>query len=220
MMPSRISACAVLLGLFLATGCGDPNAQWIAQLQSSDVAVRRNAVRALSLNDHAEQPVIITVTLLTTDSDVEVKSLAIHALGHFGKSAASSLPPLIVALRDSDPHVRLLAALAIQEIDPKNPAFVPVLIAAMRAGDGRVLLDVAAMGAAGAWAVPTLIELLAHPLPQVRALAAQTLGRIGPPAAAAKTALDVATHDSNPAVQQAAHTALDRIHSESATATK
>jgi HEAT repeat protein len=157
----------------------------------------------------------MAVTQLTTDSDAEAKSLAIHALGHFGKSAAPSLPALIVALRDPDPHVRILAALAIQKIDPQNSAFVPILTAAMRAGDGRVLLDVGAMGAAGAWAVPTLIDLLGHPLPQIRALAAQTLGRIGPSAAAAKPSLVQATHDSNPAVQQAAHTALDRIHSES-----
>ena len=52
-------------------------------------------------------------------------------------------------------------------------------------------------------------------MPQFRALAAQTLGRIGPLAAAAKSSLEQATHDSNLAVQQAAHTALDRIHSES-----
>lgn len=131
-MPSRIPTGVVLLGLFFLNGCGDPDTQVIAQLQSPDVAIRREAVRLLSQKDHVEQRVIVAVTPLTTDSDAEVKNLAIHALGQFGKSAASSLPALIIALRDSDPHVRILAALTIQKIDPKNSAFVPILTTAMR----------------------------------------------------------------------------------------
>ncbi len=101
--------------------------------------------------------------------------------------------------------------MAIQKIDPNERDFVPVLIAAMRGGDGRVMLAVGALGKDGAWAVPTLVELLSHQTPQVRALAAQTLGRIGPAAAAAKAALERAAHDQNPAVQQAAMEALERV---------
>jgi HEAT repeat protein len=151
-----------------------------------------------------------------TDQNVQVRTLAINALGSFGKPAASSLPALTTALHDANPAVQIRAALAIAKIDPKNPAFIPVLKSAMQAGDGKVLLEVGAMGRDAAWATPTLIELLGHPLPQVRALAAQTLGRIGSPATAtAKAALQQATHDPNLAVQHAAQAALERIQSES-----
>ncbi|HEY2759597.1 MAG TPA: HEAT repeat domain-containing protein [Pirellulales bacterium] len=220
-MPSRAAYWALLINLCgWAVGCGaDPDGQSIAQLQSADVEARRAAARALAQNGHSENRVIVALTKAAADRDAEVKSLAIGALGRIGKSAASSLPALTANLQDPQPAVRLSAALAIQKIEPKSSAFVPVLIGAMRAGDGHVLLDVGAMGKDGAWAVPTLIELLAHPLPQVRALAAQTLGRIGPPAAAAKPALQRATHDSNPAVGQAAHRAIERIQNESAGAT-
>ena len=99
--------------------------------------------------------------------------------------------------------VRVRAALAIQKIDPKNVSFVPVLAGAMRSGDGRVLLAVGAMGAEAAWAVPTLVGLLSHESAQMRALAAQTLGRIGPAASEAKAALQRTLRDSNVAVQDA-----------------
>ena len=46
---------------------------------------------------------------------------------------------------------------------------------------------------------------------KVRALAARTLGRIGPAASAAKTRLEAARRDSNAAVQTAAKDALNRI---------
>jgi HEAT repeat protein len=216
-MPSRVAYWVLLIGVCGWTiGCGaDPVDQWIAQLQSADVETRRAAARALTQKNQAEDRVMVALAKAAADHDTEVKSLAIGALGRIGKPAASSLPALVAALQDSESSVRLSAALAIQKIDPKNSAFVPALTAAMRAGDGRVLLDVGAMGAGAVWAVPTLIDLLAHPLPQVRALAAQTLGRIGPAAAAAKPALQQATRDSNLAVQQAARAALDQIKSES-----
>jgi HEAT repeat protein len=88
---------------------------------------------------------------------------------------------------------------------------VPVLAAAMRGGDGRVMLQVGCMGAEAEWAVSTLIELLSHESPQLRALAARTLGQIGPAASAAAPALERATKDPNGAVQGAAKAALDRI---------
>ena len=81
----------------------------------------------------------------------------------------------------------------------------------MREGDGRTLLAIGAMGADAAWAVPTLVGLLSHSAPQVRALAARTLGRIGPAAIESKTTLEAAQRDSNPAVKSAAKDALKRL---------
>jgi HEAT repeat protein len=197
------------LWIWLAfAGCNDPVASSIAQLQSSDVEVRRAAARTLGEQKNLDIRAAAELTKTVADSDMEIRWLSIDDLAKIGPAAASSLPALVKALDDSDAAVRLRAALAIQEIDPKNPDFPRVLIAEMHAGNGRVLLDVGAMGKDAAWAVPTLIELLSHQSPKVRALAAQALGRIGPTSSDAKFALQRAASDPNPAVQSAAREAI------------
>jgi HEAT repeat protein len=143
-----------------------------------------------------------------------------NALGKIGPAAASSLPALTAALQDPEASLRLGAALAIEKIDPKNPSFVPVLVGAMRAGDGRILLEVGAMGKEGAWAVPTLIGLLSHESAKVRALAAQTLGRIGLTTSDAMAALQQTLRDPNVAVQGVAKEALNRLHPQTAGPTR
>jgi len=82
------------------------------------------------------------------------------------------------------------------------------------------MLAVGGMGQDAAWAVPTLVTLLSHQQVQIRALAARTLGRIGPPAGNAKAALEKATQDPNATVKKAALDALARIQSHSASAAK
>jgi len=205
--------CQPLFGLcLLFAGCGaNPTDKAISQLQSSDVEVRRAAARALGEQAVRDARAVQAVTKAVADSDKEVRWLSIDDLAKIGPPAASSLPAVIKALDDADAAVRLRAALAIQKIDPKNPNFPRVLIAEMRAGNGRVLLDVGAMGKDAAWAVPTLMELLSHQSPKVRALAAQALGRIGPASSDAQTALQRAAADPNPAVQSAAREALRSI---------
>jgi HEAT repeat protein len=183
----------------------------IAQLESVDATMRRAAARELGERSEAEERVIAALTQRVADADAEVRHEAIRALGRRGRAAKSSVPVLEKSLDDADARVRVRAALAIQQIDPQNRTFVPVLAGAMRGGDGRVLLEVGAMGEEAAWAVPALVGLLSHELPQMRALAAQTLGRIGPAADRAVGALERATQDPNVAVQGAARDALDRI---------
>jgi HEAT repeat protein len=117
----------------------------------------------------------------------------------------------MTALADSEKEVRMRAAFALHRIDPNDRSFEPVLVSAMRKGDGKTLLEVGAMGADAAWAVPTLAGLLAHPSPQVRVLAANGLGRIGPAANSTRTALQGALNDPNAAVRRAAQSAMERI---------
>jgi HEAT repeat protein len=205
------------LNLFVAAltlvvaGCASERDKLIAQLQSSDVETRRAAARALGQESEADERVVDALTNSVDDDDAEVRRLSIDALGNFGASANASLPALTGALSDSEPAIGLRAALAIQKIEPANSESQPVLIAAMHRGDGRILLEVGAMGEKAEWAVPTISALLAHEAPQMRALAAQTLGRIGPPARGAESALRRATTDANAAVQEAARAALNRL---------
>jgi hypothetical protein len=215
LVPRDVPAYTVLFLLSASIlplcGCGDPVDKLIAQLNSSDVQIRRDAVRAIRETKNVDDRVLAALTKCITDSDPEVKTICIGGLGEIGAAAKSSTPALETALKDGEQQVRVKAALAIQKIDPQNRSFVPVLVNEMRSGDGRLMLQIGALGADAAWAVPTLIGLLSHESPPMRALAARTLGQIGPPATSAKTALHQATRDTNAAVQGAARAALSRV---------
>jgi vesicle coat complex subunit len=202
-----------LLGFCLAlAGCGrDPVADLAARLQDPNVEVRRAAVEALGQQPVSDVRVIDSLTRCIGDNDGEVRYGSIAAVGRIGPPAKSSLPALKSALQDVEPTIRQRAALSIARIDPLEPSFIPVLVGAMRDGDGRVLLEIASMGAEAAWAVPTLTGLLSHQSPKVRALAASALGGIGSPAASAKPALQQASRDSNAIVKTAAREALQKI---------
>jgi HEAT repeat protein len=206
-------------GLWLATvGCsGDPVGELIAQLSNPDVVMRRAAALALGKRAEADERVVAALAGGVADDDAEVRGLSIDALGARGSAARSSLPALASALQEAEPGLRVRAALAMQHIDPSNADSRPVIIEAMRTADGRVLRKVGAMGQDAAWAVPTLVGLLSHELAAVRALAAETLGRIGPAAdPSAAAALRRSLQDANAAVQGAARDALERIQRNSA----
>jgi HEAT repeat protein len=217
-MSISVSRSPAWVGLYLLLfGCHhDSDSELIAQLQSPSADSRRAAARSLGEQPVFEPRFVDALTTAVTDQDAEVRRLSIGALGKFGPAAQSSLPALTAALQDPELGVRLKAALAIPKIDRKNSSFVPVLVGAMRAGDGRIFLEVGAMGEAGAWAVPTLVALLSHESAKVRALAAQTLGRIGLVTPEAKAALQRCLRDPNAAVQTAAKDALDRLQPQNA----
>jgi len=214
-----ISRCCGACAIFclLQLGCArDPLAERIAGLNDPDVGVRRTSARGFCEQPAADERAIAALAKSAADADVEVRSLAIAALGKAGSVAAPSLPVVRSALEDPEKRVRLEAALAMSKIDPRDASARPVLIAAMREGEGRTLLAIGTMGADGTWAVPTLVGLLSHEAPQVRALAAKTLGSIGPTAKDAAAALQAAQRDSNAAVRTTAKKALDRIQTGSA----
>jgi HEAT repeat protein len=211
-LPRRSDLNLLLVLCVSAIGCArDPVADLTSRLGNSDVAVRRAAARVLNETPNADERVIAALTKCASDSDLEVRYLSIGALGKLGPAGKAGIPALKSALADSEKRVRVDAALAMHKIDPHDSSSRPVLIAAIREGDGRTLLAIGAMGGDAAWAVPTLVGLLSHETPQVRALAARTLGRIGPAASSAKVSLEAAGRDSNPAVQNAAKEALTRL---------
>jgi HEAT repeat protein len=200
----------------MVVGCGrDSLEDLIARLGDPDFRVRRAAATKLVERAATDEHVVPALMPCVADHNIEARRLAIDVLGQIGPGASASLPTLKAALADQEPTVRMRAAIAIQRIAPEERSFVPVLVSAMRAGQGRILLHVGAMGADGAWAVPTLMELLSHDSPQMRALAAQTLGRVGLPASDARAALERAARDPNAAVQSAARGAMQRIQGKS-----
>jgi HEAT repeat protein len=145
------------------------------------------------------------------DSDLDVRELAAESLGQIGSQAKSGLPALELALDDPQPSVKHTAALAIYRIDPQAKSYQPLLSAALRAGDGPVFLEVGRMGSEAKWAVPTLTALLSDRRPQIRALAAHTLGEIGPVASDANAALQRTVRDPEASVRKTAQNALRQI---------
>jgi HEAT repeat protein len=212
-MVSREAIRLTSIGLLLwATGCGgDAASQLIDQLQSPDVEVRRAAARDLGKLTPLDERAINALAETLADDDVEVRRLSISALRHAGPKAAMSVPDLERALDDREPQIRFAAALAVKDIEPANRRCHETLINAMRQANGPVMLEVGRMGRGAAWAVPTLTGLLSHDSAKVRALAARSLGDIGPSAAKAETHLKRLLRDPNVAVQDAARQALENI---------
>ena len=193
-------------------GCArDPLGDLTAKLADPDVETRRAAARALDEQPNPDARVVAALTKSVADRDTEVRYRSIEALGKIGPAAKVSMPALKAALQDSEKPIRLRTAFTIHKIDSTERSFEPVLIAAMREGDGKTLLEVGAMGKDAAWAVPTLTGLLSHESAKVRALAARTLGRIGPAARDARAALQQSLRDQNVVVQNEAKDALNRL---------
>jgi HEAT repeat protein len=212
-MSIRVWLNLFLIALCLApSGCGhDPVDAIVANLHDPNVEVRRAAAHALVERPVGDERVIAELTKDVSDRDSEVRYESIEALGKLGPAAKPRLPLIALRLQDKERNVRIRAAFSIHKIDPADRTFVPVLVDAMREGDGRTLLEVAALGADAAWAVPTLSGLLSHESPKVRILAARALGSIGPAAIAARPGLEAARGDSNVNVKAAANGALNRI---------
>jgi HEAT repeat protein len=202
---------AVVCICLVAVGCGNSTDALIAQLGDGDPVARRSAARELGNRQEDASRVVAALAEALEDSDLEVRELASASLGRIGPEAKASLPELELALKDPQSSVRLSAAMAIQKIDPESRHYQQVLIESLLAGDGVVFLELRRMGADAKWAVPTLVRLLAHQQPQIRALAAHALGGIGGAADEAKSALRRSLRDPDPNVRQAAQNALTQI---------
>jgi HEAT repeat protein len=137
---------------------------------------------------------------------------------------ARGLPSIISALDDPDDNVRLLAIAALSSIGPQGSAAVPGLIQRVTDPSPEVraaaILALRYMGPDKARAVPVLIQslqdrTLARPdgdtLTPIQDLAAQVLGKIGPPARPALPCLSALLTETNASTRHQAILALWRI---------
>jgi HEAT repeat protein len=128
------------------------------------------------------------LTKALRDGDWFVRSAAGKALGEYGPDAKSAIPELTKTLNDADGHVRVAAAFALYRIDGKPDTAVPVLIEVLNSKEE------------GSYAP---------------ASAAQTLGKIGPPAKEAIPDLTASLSNKNRGLRICAAGALWRITNES-----
>ena len=125
--------------------------------------------------------------------DAQLRLIALGVLGQFGAKAASAAPRLLVARADESGQVRLAAAMAAWKA---NSDFAALGAAAelLKSSDpllrSLAAVDIGAIvGPQAKPVVPDLIKRLFDSVSSVRSATAESLGRIGPAAAAAAPAL-------------------------------
>jgi len=142
---------------------------------------------------------------------------ALESLTRLGPLARQAVPELGKLLVDDDELARILAASALVRVEPDNAqrkqSAVQALARTMRETTRTEFRREAAHGLArlGAAAVPAAIAVLGDQLPETRALAAETLARIGAVAADAVPTLVSLLDDEDAKVRAAATRALGRI---------
>jgi HEAT repeat protein len=108
----------------LLCGCGHGKSteMLIKDMQSRDVSVKLEAIRALA-SMRAEAALIVPeLTKALRDENTAVRRDAAQALGNMGAEARPAIAALVPLLEDKNVRVRKVAALAIQRIDPDRTA--------------------------------------------------------------------------------------------------
>lgn len=191
--------CALTGAQLLVLGCqGDPgyagrsSREWIAALDDSSVAVRVRATDALRniLRVKPNSPEVIRALIRAlADTADAVRMPAGMALAAEGVRAEGAVPALHNALHDSaHAAVRWQAAMILGSLE----------------------------SSAGRTSVPVLAEALSDSDPQVRAAAAEALGKIGAPSVAALPELRALVTDADVSVRRAAVEALPNVSRDTA----
>lgn len=176
----------------------------IGALQDEDASVRIHALRALS---HGQSPTIVDGMIgLLADQEPEVRMEALRSLSKMGLSADRFLPILEALLQDPSPSIRIRAAAGRLKIGPHPPSSrllheaitqgddmsriaalevsEDVGLIASQTGHSQPAVRGAAVSAlrraAGIWALPDLLEMLANP--EARDQAAREISALGEPA--------------------------------------
>jgi HEAT repeat protein len=165
----------------------------VGGLQDSRAEARRHAATMLGVvGPEASQAVQPLIEALG-DSDVVVRRYAAEDLAAFGPAAVAALPNL-ESLLGEDEWTQVVGAEAISKIAPcRSKELGPILVAALRSGSSRIRYRATeALGAlplAGQLAVSELIDALDDEDEMVRTEAISALGRLGPAAVHAISAL-------------------------------
>ncbi len=159
-------------------------------LHDKDTKNRKAAVLALA---RCGKPEIIVPLL--KDADPVVCQAAVDALFEVHYKAADAVEPLlaIVLSPKAAARTRLIAGCDLAGTGGVSPAVLPDLLRVTEEKNSEVRLGAirafSGLDFKGPEAVATLVKLLSHPDPEVRAEAAGTLGRMGPAAKDAVPAL-------------------------------
>jgi tetratricopeptide (TPR) repeat protein len=132
---------ALILSIFVSSGCTTVSEQDLADLQSPNAIMKKEAIDRISRGpgfpynltgflvskDNEKKAVAIMVELLQSKKgSKDVKLSILKALGEIGKRIEVPAAPLIEELKDEDPHVRHCAIEALGKT--KNKTALPALV--------------------------------------------------------------------------------------------
>jgi len=189
-------------------GCAPGPADWIQELKSQDVTVRRASAERLAEAAPTSPEVVAALGEATADDDSEVRRLACRGLGRHRASGA--VPKLEERLKDSAKAVRRASAFSLQLLAPDSTGYQQEFIAGMREGDGGLLVMIKGFEPPASWAIPVLLELMKDRRPGIRRLAIEALAEIAPAMEAPRKAFEAARRDPDDRVREAASKALER----------
>jgi len=192
----------------LLAGCSPGPADWLTQMKSTDVTIRRAAAERLAEASPTSIEVVAALTEAAADADPEVRRWACRGLGRHG--ARQAVTQLEQRLSDPAVAVRRAAAFSLQLLAPESLAFREELLAGMREGDGGLLVAIRGFEPPASWAVPVLLNLTKDRRPGIRRLAIETLGEIAPAMEAPRKAMEAARRDPDDRVRETATRILDR----------
>jgi HEAT repeat protein len=155
-------------------------------LKDEDPGVRMESLVALAEIGPGSQAAVDDIVAILQEEDPAFRPVACYALGRIGSAAKAAAPLLRRLVAGRDPMTKTVAAWALVKIDPNEK-------------------DIAT-------AIPLLAGALQRaPNPQMRVVAAETLGDIGGGSDAAREALTSAKEDSNETVRKVAAAALAKL---------
>jgi len=186
--------------------------------KSARIADRLAAIDALSqigIADAAVVPALIEV-LNSANEKLELRTVTAEALAYIGPNASAAVPALLRATGEANENLRRAAAAAIGAIGPMADVAIPTLAELLVFDESAAVRDQAAdaLSRIGSAATKLLARLLADEDAEVRWRAAQSLGKIRPPAKSAVPALTKALEDKNVEVRMHAMESLWAIGGE------
>lgn len=152
-------------------------------LRSGDLARCRDAAQQLSQLAGAAQPAAVALVEVCGTADDETRELVVAALEELGAPPTGEVPRLTALVADKHLDVAYWAATLLGRLEKQAAPAVPALIA----------------------------SLTGHAELAVRQRAAWALGKIGPPAASARAALQKAAAGGDKRLATLAREALDAI---------
>ena len=169
--------CTILL-LAGLPGCGSDSSRALADLNSEDLEIRKEAIRELILAPNSTDEVISALNGMIGARDVEVRRLAVTALGKVGADSKLAREGLTLALEDSNRTIQFASAKILLEYDAANNVARKVVLTEIKNTNPRAMLLVSELKTDGRWAAPTLRQLVRHRDESVRALAKTALENV------------------------------------------
>ncbi len=182
-------------------------------LSDREPQIRELAALALIESGPEARYALPELIVALQDESPVVRRRAIRAIGVVGPVALDdALAALVAATEDDEESVVLQAISTLGELGPSATAAVPALIAALWTGGARrrAVAGVALLRM-GPATVPSLVQSLSHPSPEVRGKVAHLLGRLGRDAAEAIPALQSLLSDPDETVRAESQEALAAI---------